>query len=135
MKNGMNNELILLFKSTWCNTSHSSNRLSAKQLAQQGIEQILHAQTAAITFAFSSVFFPSSTLTVYHCVLYLSEGSVRSAGGGGLSEDKKAREQLLALNQVLARQVMEKSRMVAGTQTPPTPPSPPFPQNENLSCH
>jgi hypothetical protein len=37
------------------------------------------------------------------------------AGGvGGLSEDKKAREELLALNQVLARQVMEKSRMVAG---------------------
>ena len=29
--------------------------------------------------------------------------------------DKKEREHLLALNQVLARQVMEKSRMVAGT--------------------
>jgi hypothetical protein len=29
-------------------------------------------------------------------------------------EEKKQREHLLALNQVIARQVMEKSRMVAG---------------------
>ena len=37
-------------------------------------------------------------------------------------EDKNAREereQLLALNQVLARQVMERSRLVAGRVTPP----------------
>lgn len=31
-----------------------------------------------------------------------------------LDEEKKQREHLLALNQVIARQVMEKSRMVAG---------------------
>ena len=31
-----------------------------------------------------------------------------------LRKEKKEREHLLALNQVLARQVMEKSRMVAG---------------------
>ena len=31
-----------------------------------------------------------------------------------ISEDKRQREQILALNQVLARQVMEKSRAVAG---------------------
>ena len=31
-----------------------------------------------------------------------------------LEEDKRQREHLLALNQVIARQVMEKSRMVAG---------------------
>ena len=31
-----------------------------------------------------------------------------------MSADKKEREHLLALNQVIARQVMEKSRMVAG---------------------
>ena len=37
-------------------------------------------------------------------------------------EDKNAREereQLLALNQVLARQVMERSRLVAGRVIPP----------------
>ena len=31
-----------------------------------------------------------------------------------VDEEKKQREHLLALNQVIARQVMEKSRMVAG---------------------
>ena len=31
-----------------------------------------------------------------------------------MSQEKKEREHLLALNQVIARQVMEKSRMVAG---------------------
>lgn len=31
------------------------------------------------------------------------------------TEEKKEREHLLALNQVIARQVMEKSRQVAGT--------------------
>ena len=31
-----------------------------------------------------------------------------------LDDEKKEREHLLALNQVIARQVMEKSRMVAG---------------------
>ena len=31
-----------------------------------------------------------------------------------MDEEKKQREHLLALNQVIARQVMEKSRMVAG---------------------
>ena len=39
------------------------------------------------------------------------------SGGGdkdNLRKEKKEREHLLALNQVLARQVMEKSRMVAG---------------------
>ena len=34
--------------------------------------------------------------------------------GGDPAEEKKEREHLLALNQVIARQVMEKSRMVAG---------------------
>ena len=33
---------------------------------------------------------------------------------GDPAEEKKEREHLLALNQVIARQVMEKSRMVAG---------------------
>ena len=32
-----------------------------------------------------------------------------------MDQEKKQREHLLALNQVIARQVMEKSRMVAGT--------------------
>ena len=35
-------------------------------------------------------------------------------GGGGAKNNKKEREQLLALNQVIAQQVMEKSRIVAG---------------------
>ena len=34
-----------------------------------------------------------------------------------MDEEKKQREHLLALNQVIARQVMEKSRMVAGKNT------------------
>ena len=34
-----------------------------------------------------------------------------------MDEDKRQREHLLALNQVIARQVMEKSRMVAGTSS------------------
>ena len=33
--------LFLFFKSSWCNSSYSSNHPSAKQLARQGIEQIL----------------------------------------------------------------------------------------------
>ena len=35
-------------------------------------------------------------------------------------EEKKQREHLLALNQVIARQVMEKSRMVAGIYRKPS---------------
>jgi hypothetical protein len=56
------------------------------------------------------------TVHALNCILLPEGGGKGSSGGGsGLSEDKKAREQLLALNQVLARQVMEKSRgMVAG---------------------
>jgi len=37
-----------------------------------------------------------------------------AASAPTLTDEKKAREQILALNQVLARQVMEKSRQVAG---------------------
>lgn len=37
--------------------------------------------------------------------------------GGDPAEEKKEREHLLALNQVIARQVMEKSRMVAGKKS------------------
>ena len=35
--------------------------------------------------------------------------------GENLTEERKQREQLLELNHLIARQVMEKSRMVAGT--------------------
>ncbi len=34
-----------------------------------------------------------------------------------MTQEKKEREHLLALNQVIARQVIEKSRMVAGTSS------------------
>ena len=35
--------------------------------------------------------------------------------GENMTEERKQREQLLELNHLIARQVMEKSRMVAGT--------------------
>jgi hypothetical protein len=38
-------------------------------------------------------------------------------GGENLTEERKQREQLLELNHLIARQVMEKSRMVAGNFT------------------
>lgn len=39
-----------------------------------------------------------------------------SAFKAKVAAEKKEREHLLALNQILARQVMEKSRVVAGTE-------------------
>jgi hypothetical protein len=42
-------------------------------------------------------------------------GGVRPEVLEAMSQEKKEREHLLALNQVIARQVMEKSRRVAGT--------------------
>ena len=48
------------------------------------------------------------------CHLFLDEGTTDNSA---LDEEKKQREHLLALNQVIARQVMEKSRMVAGKST------------------
>ena len=45
---------------------------------------------------------------------FLDEGTTDNSA---LDEEKKQREHLLALNQVIARQVMEKSRMVAGKGT------------------
>jgi len=43
-----------------------------------------------------------------------TSGGVRQDVVDAMSQEKKEREHLLALNQVIARQVMEKSRMVAG---------------------
>ena len=57
---------------------------------------------------------PLLTLSVN--ILFLSdepEGDPESQKQA-LDDEKKEREHLLALNQVIARQVMEKSRMVAG---------------------
>ena len=48
------------------------------------------------------------------CHLFLDEGAPDNQA---MDEEKKQREHLLALNQVIARQVMEKSRMVAGKNT------------------
>ena len=45
-------------------------------------------------------------------ISFLGESSYE--GGENLTEERKQREQLLELNHLIARQVMEKSRMVAG---------------------
>ena len=49
-KNRMN--WFFFFKSSWCNSSYSSKRPSAKHLAQQGIEQILLLQYSETTTIF-----------------------------------------------------------------------------------
>ena len=52
------------------------------------------------------------------CHLFLDEGAPDNLHQKqAMDEEKKQREHLLALNQVIARQVMEKSRMVAGKNT------------------
>ena len=48
------------------------------------------------------------------CHLFLDDGAPDNLQKQAMDEEKKQREHLLALNQVIARQVMEKSRMVAG---------------------
>ena len=45
---------------------------------------------------------------------YISAGGESGNAKEQMTDEKNQRGQLLALNQVLARQVMEKSRMVAG---------------------
>ena len=53
-----------------------------------------------------------------HFILFLDEGTMPdNLQKQAMDEEKKQREHLLALNQVIARQVMEKSRMVAGKNT------------------
>jgi hypothetical protein len=49
-------------------------------------------------------------------ISFLGESSYE--GNENLTEERKQREQLLELNHLIARQVMEKSRMVAGNFTP-----------------
>ena len=46
---------------------------------------------------------------------YFSISGESSYEGENMTEERKQREQLLELNHLIARQVMEKSRMVAGT--------------------
>ena len=57
---------------------------------------------------YTKVFYPKN------CIFFIAEDGEPS---GVKDEEKKQREHLLALNQVIARQVMEKSRMVAGKIT------------------
>jgi hypothetical protein len=45
---------------------------------------------------------------------HLLSGESSIEAGESLTEERKQREQLLELNHLIARQVMEKSRMVAG---------------------
>ena len=54
-------------------------------------------------------------------IFFSVDPSEEVSGGDkdNLRKEKKEREHLLALNQVLARQVMEKSRMVAGEEAVP----------------
>ena len=68
---------------------------------------------------------PGNLAECYHWKTFFSFGALIFGSSGFLDEgeetqkqalddEKKEREHLLALNQVIARQVMEKSRMVAG---------------------
>ena len=60
----------------------------------------------------SSIFLvlPNNFIITLKCLL----SNFSDETEGDPAEEKKEREHLLALNQVIARQVMEKSRMVAG---------------------
>lgn len=51
-----------------------------------------------------------------YIVMYLTEDETNSEKKKKVAEEKRQREHILQLNQILAKQVMEKSKMVAGTK-------------------